>query len=104
MIYQTFQESESTVFKGSKRPCTKECILIIDRETGVSILSNAFILLLFHFLHMFCKEFKRSGNPIGKELVKLTKLGKIKEGLERTVHKRRLGGCTSFLKALLEAR
>eukprot|EP00112_Aurelia_sp_Birch-Aquarium-sp1_P009845 Seg2135.1 transcript_id=Seg2135.1/GoldUCD/mRNA.D3Y31 product="ELL-associated factor 2" protein_id=Seg2135.1/GoldUCD/D3Y31 len=34
MIYQTFQESESTVFKGSKRPCTKECILIIDRETG----------------------------------------------------------------------
>eukprot|EP00794_Sanderia_malayensis_P020590 gene20590-22621_t len=28
------QESESTVFKGSKRPCTKECILIIDKSTG----------------------------------------------------------------------
>jgi len=28
------QGSGSTVFKGSKRPCNKECILIIDKETG----------------------------------------------------------------------
>ena len=28
------QDGGSTTFKGGKRPCTKECILIIDKETG----------------------------------------------------------------------
>lgn len=36
------QDQGSTTFKGGRKPCPKECILIIDKQTGVSFIFMVF--------------------------------------------------------------
>jgi ELL-associated factor len=35
-----FESSGNTVFKGNTRPYTKECVLIIDKDTGEVVLEK----------------------------------------------------------------
>ncbi|XP_065059314.1 ELL-associated factor 1-like [Rhopilema esculentum] len=64
------QESGSTVFKGSKRPCAKDCVLIIDKDTGEVTLeklaSNIQLKKIRSANHSIAKTISQPGQPVAK--------------------------------------